>query len=58
MGETDPGPLEKWDAFKIRVANEMRWLNENKAERLENMVKSMPRRLAECLTLKGARTGY
>ena len=58
LGETDPGTLEKWDSFKIRVANAMRRVNENKAEQMENMVRSMPRRLAECLTLKGARTGY
>ena len=58
LGETDPETLEKFDAFKLRVANAVRWLKENRADRMENMVKSMPRRLEECLTLKGARTGY
>ena len=58
LGATEPATLEKWADFKIRVANAVRWVNENRAERMENMVNSMPRRLGASLTLKGARTGY
>jgi hypothetical protein len=55
---TDPGTMETEKAFKARVTNAVRWLNENMAGEMQNMVESMPDRLAQAKEKKGARTGY
>ena len=58
--ETDPGTLEKFDAFMERVRNAVAWLNGNakKKEEMTGAVDSMRRRLQELIRLKGARAGY
>ena len=58
LSDTDPGKLEKEPAYKARVENAVRWCNRAKKALLENMVESMPRRLAAAVQLKGARTSY
>ena len=58
LDDTDPGTLETVAEFKNRADNAVRWLNNNKKEELLRMVESMPRRFAEAIKLKGARTGY
>jgi transposase len=56
LRKTDPGTLETEADFKARVANAVKWLEEN--EKLAHMVASMPSRLLECKAKKGARTSY
>ena len=60
LADTDPGTLEKFDAFKERVRNAVAWLNGNakKKEEMTGAVDSMRRRLQELIRLKGARAGY
>ena len=56
LRKTDPGTLETEADFKARVANAVKWLEEN--EKLVHLVGSMPARLLECKAKQGARTSY
>jgi transposase len=62
LNDTAPSKLETPVAFKSRVRNAVKWLNKNHNKddktSFDNTVSSMPRRLAEGLKIKGARTGY
>ena len=58
MARTKPTRWESEKAFRVRVRNDVLWLNSSRGAVLKRLISSMPRRVKACVEVKGARTPY